>query len=145
MRPTLDGAQRKLMKMPSLTHNLPSGTGREVLQAGSSMPSVRFENEYPHRFTAYSLVPQKVALFQEVVGPSWGKGRGPWNVISSPWFLTLSPLPGPLRRDSSHHRLSCFAMPSLTLRDWYPWNQHPSFISVFHPHQFKNYTMSPKP
>lgn len=91
MSPTLDGAQRKLMKTPSSTHNLPSGTGREVLQAGSSVSSVRFEDDYPHRFTAYSLVPQQVALFQEVVRLSWGKGRASWKITSSP-LLVPDPL-----------------------------------------------------
>lgn len=103
------------MKMPSSTHNLPSGMGREVLQVRSSMSSVRFENEYPHRFIACSLVPQQVALFQEVVGSNWGKGRGSWKIISNPWFLTLSPLPGPSRREQlpPQAELLCHAFPAI--------------------------------
>lgn len=103
------------MKMPSSTHNLPSGTGREVLQARSSMPSVRFENEYPHRFTAYSLVPPEGGAISGGGGAQLGEGEGPWKVISSPWFLTLSPLPGP----SSHEQLPpqaellCHAFPDI--------------------------------
>lgn len=77
MRPTLDGAQRKLMKTPSSTHNLPSGMGREVLQAGSSVSSVRFENEHPHRYTAYSLIPQPAdGAISGGGGAQLGEGEG---------------------------------------------------------------------